>query len=95
MPLASFSVLPQTDKRSNRLLRRGEVTVDQRAGDLLLATRQLEPVRLELGAAGVAVMQRLPRCDEEANRFLQALEAGHGDRRLGSDRRQALSRLAA
>ena len=89
MPLASFSVLPQTETARIAYL------VDQRAGDLPLATRELEPVRLELGAAGMAVTQRLPRCDEEADRFLQALEVGHGDRRLGSDQRQALSRLAA
>ena len=46
-------------------------------GDLPLATPEREPVRLELVPARIAVMQRLPLCDQDADRFLEALEAGH------------------
>jgi len=47
-----------------------KVTVDQRVGELLLPARELEPVRLELVAAGAALTQRLPLCDEHPDRFL-------------------------
>ena len=36
--------------------RTAKVTVDQRMGELLLPARELEPVRLELVAARVALM---------------------------------------
>jgi hypothetical protein len=45
-------------------------TVDQRVGKLLLPARELEPVRLEFVSARVALVQRLPLCDEDADRFL-------------------------
>jgi hypothetical protein len=47
-----------------------KVTVDQRMGKLLLPTHELESIRLELVAARVALVQRLPLCDERADRFL-------------------------
>jgi hypothetical protein len=54
-----------------------KVTVDQRRGELLLPTRELESVRFELAAARVALPQSLPLRDEHANRFLYALDASH------------------
>jgi hypothetical protein len=56
---------------SNRLaIGAATVTVDQRLGELLLPTHELEPVRFEFVAAGVALVQRLPLCDKHAERFL-------------------------
>jgi hypothetical protein len=39
-------------------------------GELLLPAHELEPVRLELGAVRFARVQRLPFCDEHADRFV-------------------------
>jgi hypothetical protein len=47
-----------------------EVTVNQRMGEQLLPACELEPVRLELGWARAALVQRLPFCDECAELFL-------------------------
>jgi hypothetical protein len=38
--------------------------------ELLLPAHELEPVRLELVAAGVVLSQPLPLCDEYAHRFV-------------------------
>jgi hypothetical protein len=52
------------------------VPVDQRMGELPLAARKLEPVRLELFAARVAAAQGLSLRNERSERFLQALDFG-------------------
>jgi hypothetical protein len=39
-------------------------------GELLLPAHELEPVRLEFGAVRVARVQRLPLCNEHADRFV-------------------------
>jgi hypothetical protein len=44
--------------------------VDQSLGQLPLPAHKLEPVRFELVARRVAVVQRLPFFDEPADRFL-------------------------
>jgi hypothetical protein len=46
------------------------VAVDQGVGELLLPAHELEPVRFEFGAVGVVRVQRLPLCNEHADRFL-------------------------
>jgi hypothetical protein len=53
------------------------VMVDQRLRELLLLARELEPIRLELVTARVALLQSLPLCDEHADRFLCAFDASH------------------
>jgi hypothetical protein len=46
------------------------VTVEQRPRELLLPTNELEPVRLELVARRVALVERLPLCGQPAKRSL-------------------------
>jgi hypothetical protein len=69
---------------SNRLpIGAANLTVDQRMRELLLLARELEPVRLELVIARVALPQRLPLCDGTAICMHSTLAID--DRRLGSD----------
>jgi hypothetical protein len=48
------------------------VVVDQRLRELPVQAADLEPVRLQLAAAGPLLAQRLSLCDEATDRFLQA-----------------------
>ncbi len=74
MSISRLSFRPKWSRAHKRLggvaFRTAKVTVDQRMGELLLPARELEPVRLEFLAASVALVQRLPVCDERANRVL-------------------------
>ena len=55
----------------------GEVSGDQRLGELLLARHELDTVRLELVMGCTALVQGLPLCDEHADRALEGLDASH------------------
>src|SRR5436189_3469507 len=48
----------------------GQVTVDQGAGEVPFPSREFDSVRLERVAAGVALTQRLPLCNEASHCFL-------------------------
>jgi hypothetical protein len=48
----------------------GEATIDQRARELLLPGHELESIRFELVAVRVPLAERLPFCDERAERLM-------------------------
>ena len=49
--------------------------VDQRVRQLPLSTHELEPVRFELVATSITLVQSLSLCDEGADRVLEAFDA--------------------
>ena len=52
-----------------------EVAVDQRVRQLPLSTHELEPVRFELVATSITLVQSLSLCDEGADRVVEAFDA--------------------
>jgi len=50
--------------------RSGEATIDQRARELLLPGHELDSIRFELVTVRVPLAERLPLCDEHAERVM-------------------------
>jgi hypothetical protein len=55
----------------------GEATIDQRARELLLPGNERESIRFELGAVSMPLAERLPLCDEHAERLFERFDASH------------------